>query len=182
MEFTEDMKQPQIFLNDINTTYNTIDNDAHHQEKETFSPVPYANLQLDDGGESYKPVDFDENHHAKKTQTPLKYNNLHIRNDVGADYNVNNPNIKIETHSNSSLRRGLGTDPSYDTIGCEKDTDTMNKIKSPAGDQNQTSCVTYAVVNKAKSSDNTKDSDRPNQFQVGESGDTYAVVNKKSVT
>ena len=182
MEFTEDVKQPQISLNDISTTYNTIDNDTHQQKEETFSPVPYANLQLDDDGESYAPDGFDENHHAKKTPTPLKYNNLHIRNDAGADDIVNNPNTKIETHNNYSLRRGLDTDPSYDTIGREKDTDTMNKTKSPAAEHNQTSCATYAIVNKALSSDSTKDSDGPKQFQVGESGDTYAVVNKKSAT
>ena len=183
MEFPEDMKRHQIPLNDMDTTYNTIDNIAYHQGKETSSPVPYANLQLDEDGGTYNTVNLDENHQAEKTPKSVTYNSLHFSDDAGT-YNTvgcdKNPNIQAAIGNDSPLRPEIDTDLSYDTLERGQDTNTIDKTNSLEADQNQTLNITYAVVNKTKSSDKTNDSNRPNQFQVAESGDTYALVNKNN--
>lgn len=162
MEFTDDTKQPQVPVSDRH---------IKHQSEEKNIQAIYKNLQIDEVGGTYNTVSVDVEHN-----TPLKNNTFQIDDDGGA-YNIvefhESPRV-LDTKINDS--QNTGSTIAYKTIGQEKITDSTDPPRAPVSQPDTKTDIIYAVVDNGNPSDINYN--RPKQFQVAESGDTYALVNK----
>ena len=174
MEFPADTKQPQIPL---------TDSDTEHQSEKTNLQATYKNLQLDEDGGAYNTVSFDVEHDMKKIHTPLKNNTFKIDNDGGAydTLELNEESTRAEDikYLKSHGSQNIGSDALYTTFGQETNTNSTIPARDPVSKEEKETDITYAVVDNEKTSDVKYN--RPKQFQVADSCDTYALVNKETI-
>lgn len=169
MEFTDDTKRPQASV---------YDRPTKHQSEEKDMQATYKNLQIDEDGGTYNTV-FVDAEHDMKIDTLLNKHTFQIDDDGGA-YNTvefqespRAPNTKINSSQNTD------DNMAYKTTGQENNTYSTEPFRAPVSKPDKKTNITYAVVDNGKSSD--LNYNRPKQFQVVESGDTYAIVNKETV-
>lgn len=136
--------------------------------------APYENLQLDEDGGAYNTVSFDVEHDMKTIHTPLKNNSFQKDNDGGA-YDSLELNEDLKSHDSQNI----GSEFSYTTFGQETNTNSTITARAPVSKAEKETDITYAVVDNEKPSDLKYN--RPKQFQVAFSCDTYALVNKETI-
>ena len=154
MEFPDEGKQRDIPLNDLDVKYN-------HVEDGTYNTVDYAT---------------DE----KKTHILSSFKYESKDNDAGTYTTVDiDKDIEIPKSNNLNDRAtDMAIDPSYETL--ENTVDRTADDNNPNETQHQDSDMTYSVVDKSKPKDIPINYQRPKQFEVSGSGETYAVVDKTS--
>ena len=181
MEFPNDEAHGQRTLNNVDTAYNTIPSDMVQHPDEINLPMTYKNLQITDDGGAYSTVDFDDEHH-EELHTPQENNTLQIDNE-GGDYNTvefeENTRAKNTKYRITAELQNISCEFSYNMLSQKHDAVPTNSAGDTDSEQITEIDLTYAVVNKSEPSNNN--CNRPKQLQVAESGDCYALVNKKTV-
>lgn len=165
MEFTDDTKQPELPVIDSHTKF---------QSEEKDMQATYKNLQIDEDGGTYNTISVDAEH-----RHTIENNTFQIDDDGGA-YNTvefeENPRA-MSTQINAS--QNIGINIASKAIGQENNTDSTDPLRAPVSLPDKKNDITYAVIDNEKPNDARYN--RPKQYQVAESGDTYALVNKETV-
>ena len=162
MEFPAVKDNANIQLNALNMaydnagndTYNTIDYPSNDKETKTMSSFIPAISESD--VDTYNTVD-----------------------DVALASNKGNTNLSVLPHQ--------AVDTSYQTLedvvektAVDNEAENVQKNNDPSEKQFENSDVTYSVVDKSRSSEKLKERQQTKHFEVSESGDTYAIVDKSS--
>ena len=157
-----------------------------------FPPVKgKANIQLNNfdvtydnaEGGTYNTIDYTSDN--KEANAISSFKQEFRENDLGT-YNTADDGAGVSQVINSDIQEAA--DPSYETLKDEVGKTTVDNDKHEHAQENnntsekqhENSDVTYSVVDKSRSSETPCKRQQTKHFEVSESGDTYAIVDKTS--
>ena len=163
MDFPAVKDNASVRLNNYDVTYDNATDD-------TYNTVDYT-------------TDNTESNVLSSFKQEISDNNIDTYNTVDDVAGVSQKDT-----TNMNVSPDVALDPSYETL--EDIVDNTPDANDPSENTHENndlsdtkqedSDITYSVVDKSRSSEKTTEGQRPRQFAVAGSGDTYAVVDKTS--
>ena len=179
----------------MNTTLNTVvtDNVVYNMDFLAVKDHPsvrlnHLDITYDNAADgTYNTVDYTTDN--TETNVLSSFKQEISDNDIGRYNTVEGvANESQKDNTNMNLSPDAAVDPSYETLEEIVDkTTVVNDTSENEHEDNglsetkqEESDITYSFVDKSRSSEKPTERQRPRQFEVAESGDTYAVVDKTS--
>ena len=178
MEFADESNCGHESLDEANAMCNSVYSHTQKQSIATNTIATYQNLQVDNDEETLDTNNFDSEQQTHNIQTVTQFTSQQLDED-GGTYNDVDFEDTTETQTKQNDNTQQSSEIDSELFYGQIENLTSFNINNAISKQTQETEVTYAVVNKNKPYDIGYE--RPKQFQVPKSDDTYALVNKESV-
>ena len=179
LEFSDETKYGHEPLDEANITCNSVHSDTQKQAHATNTIPTYQNQQVYNDNETFDSNYVDSEQQTHNIPIVTQFENQQLDENGGAYNDVDfehTTDTKIKQNNNTQQSSEIDSELFY---GQNKNAKTSFNISNAISKQNLETEATYAVVNKNKPNDIGYE--RQKQFQVPESNETYALVNKESV-